>query len=98
MSIRAKITIVHQGKVKTFRQCAHDSLDEFRSRALWQAGIPDGDAYFYFEEEGHPTPGPVGEHCLGMKMVRGMGRISGLFNLVNGLVYDYRDRELRAAL
>ena len=69
-SWRTKLTIVHNEKVQTFNQLAEgESLNEFRARALRQADIPDGDEYYYFEQEGHMHSGPVPEVCLGHKSV-----------------------------
>ena len=85
-----KITIAHRSQIRTFDQYAQgESLDEFRSRVLMT--IPDGEEYIWWEQEGHRYSGPVGEHCLGTKYVKGGCRIPGLFTLVQGTVYDYRE-------
>ena len=90
-----KITVVHKDHVRTFQQTQGESLDEFRGRALHEADIPEGDEYFDFEEDGHRSSGPVGPHCHGMKRTHHHyaqdDRLPGLFVLVRGKVYDYKE-------
>jgi hypothetical protein len=94
--MRIKITVVHNGKIQNFNQGAHESRDEFHGRAMHEAGIPEGDEYFAWEERGHRTPGPCGN--LGTKHVRHTyaqdERLPSLFVLVKGKVYAYDDAKI----
>jgi hypothetical protein len=70
MSMRHKITIVHDGKIRTFDQLAQgESKDEFRARAVCAVGMAEGAEYTYFEQHGHPYRGQVPDSCLGFRRV-----------------------------
>ncbi len=90
--MRIKITIAYKDKIKTFDQLPQgESRDELRGRALCAMGVALGDEYIWWEQEGYKYSGPVGDRCHGAKYVKGGERIPGLFVLVRGKVYDYRE-------
>lgn len=86
----AKITIVYESTVKTFKQLAEgESLDEFRSRAVCALNMPEEARYYYFEDErGGTTPGPVHNHVCGVRRIYHLhaqdDRLPGLFTLTDG--------------
>lgn len=91
MSDRAKISIVHKGKVHSFNQGAHESLDEVHGRALCAVKMAEGDVYAFFEwENGAVCPHPVYDRCSGTKHIHHMDRpderIAGFYYLVDGQV------------
>ena len=96
MSWRLKMTIVHDGEVKTFNQLAEgESRDEFLARALCDAQMQDGDTYYYFQREGHMYAGHVTESQLGHKCIYHPfatdEHLPGLFLRKGNKVYDYRE-------
>ena len=96
MPIRSKVTVfAPRGVIRTYDQKEHESLDEFRARALHSMGFDEGDEYVWFECRGHKYHGLTPEPTLGTKHIfKAVGqckRVPSLFVRRGTRIYDYKE-------